>query len=309
VKIAMRKVLITGATGFIGSHCIAPLLASGYEVHALSSQISPRHHAAVTWHQVNLLDIERVANLMATVQPTHLLHLAWYILPGTDYFSAIENFEWVQASLALLQQFHDRGGERVVFVGSDAEYDSNYGYCSTVYTPRNPSTFYGKCKNSLYSLFEAYTHQTGLSGAWARFFCPYGPHEHPQRLIPTAICALLERRSARFSHGQQIRDFLYVQDCADALVTLLNSSMTGALNIASGQPTSLRTVISTIARKLNGEDLVLLGALPPRPIDPPLVVADVRRLTDELGWKPEYSLETGLAQTIEWWQVRQKVSH
>ncbi len=304
----MRKVLITGATGFIGSHCLAPLLARGYEVHALSSQISARHQADVVWHQADLLDNEQIAHLMAVVQPTHLLHLAWYILPGTDYFSAIENFAWVQASLELLQQFHDRGGERVVFVGSDAEYDANYGYCSTVHTPRNPSTFYGKCKNSLYSLFEAYIHQTGLSGAWARFFCPYGPHEHPQRLIPTAICALLDRQSARFSHGRQIRDFLYVQDCADALVTLLDSSMTGAINIASGQPTSLSTAISTIARKLNGEDLVLMGALPPRANDPPLVVADVRRLTDELGWQPQHSLETGLERTIEWWQVRQKLA-
>ncbi len=301
----MSKVLITGATGFIGSHCLLPLLAKGFEVHAISSQPCKNQSADVVWHQVNLLDVETIAKLIFTVQPTHLLHLAWYVLPG-NASSAIESFYWVQASLELLKQFHEQGGERVVFVGSDYEYDWNYGYCSEVVTPRNPSTFYGACKNSLFSLFEAYTHRTGLSAAWARFFSPYGANEHPQRLVPTAICALLGREPARFSHGQQLRDFLYVEDGADALVELSNSSITGAINIASGQPTALKTVISTIASKLDGEDLVLLGAIPPRPNDTPLVVADIRRLTDELGWKPKYSLDTGLDKTIEWWQAHLK---
>jgi nucleoside-diphosphate-sugar epimerase len=298
----MSKVLITGATGFIGSHCILPLLAQGFEVHAISSAPCEHQSADVVWHQANLLDVETISKLIFTVQPTHLLHLAWYVIPG-NASSAIESFYWVQASLELLKQFHEQGGERVVFVGSDYEYDWNYGYCSEAVTPRNPSTFYGTCKNSLFSLFEAYTHSTGLSGAWARFFSPYGANEHPQRLVPTAICSLLKREPARFSHGKQIRDFLYVQDGADALVALLHSSITGAINIASGQPTALKTVISSIAHKLNGEDLILLGAIPPRPNDTPLVVADIRRLTNELGWQPQYSLDTGLDKTIEWWKV------
>jgi nucleoside-diphosphate-sugar epimerase len=296
----MSRVLITGATGFIGGHCILPLLAKGFEVHAISSEPNENQSADVVWHQVNLLDLDTIAKQIASVQPTHLLHLAWYVLPGKAS-SAIESFYWVQASLELLKQFHEQGGERVIFVGSDAEYDSNYGYYSEAFTPRNPHTFYGVCKNSLFSLFEAYTHKTGLSGAWARFFNPYGPNEHPQRLVPTAICSLLDREPARCSHGQQIRDFLYVEDGADALVSLLNSSIAGAINIASGQPTALKTVISTIARKLDGEDLVLLGAIPPRPNETPLIVADISRLTNELGWQPKYSLDTGLDKTIEWW--------
>jgi nucleoside-diphosphate-sugar epimerase len=296
----VSKVLITGATGFIGSHCILPLLERGFEVHALSTQPGKRQFPDVVWHQANLLDTETIANVLSTVQPTHLLHLAWYVVPGLAS-NAIESFYWVQASLELLDRFHQQGGERVVFIGSDAEYDSNYGYYSELHTPRHPSTFYGMCKNSLFSLFEAYTHRTGLSGAWARFFSPYGANEHPHRLVPTAICSLLRREPARFSHGRQLRDFLYVQDGADAVVELLTSSMTGAINIASGQPTALKTVITTIARKLDGEDLVLLGAIPPRPDDTPLIVANIARLTDELKWQPKYSLDTGLDKTIEWW--------
>jgi nucleoside-diphosphate-sugar epimerase len=300
----MNKVLVTGATGFIGSHCLSPLLAKGFEVHALSSQPPQDLTAAgdIQWHHANLLDVEAIAKLVSTVQPSHLIHLAWYVVPGMAA-TAIESFDWVQASLELLKQFYQQGGERVVFVGSDAEYDNRYGYCSELLTPRHPSTFYGRCKNSLFSLFEAYNHQTELSGAWVRFFSPYGPREHPRRLVPSVICSLLNRQPAHCSHGKQIRDFIYVQDAADALVVLLNSSVTGAINIASGSPTSLAFVINEIARRLNGEDLIRLGAIPPHPHDTPLVVADVRRLTHEVGWQPKHSLETGLDRTIEWWEA------
>ena len=118
----MSKVLITGATGLIGSHCLLPLLAKGFEVHATSSLSCEHQSADVRWHQVNLLEIETIAQLLSTVQPTHLLHLAWYVLPR-NAASAIESFYWVQTSLELLRQFHEQGGERVVFVGSDYEYD------------------------------------------------------------------------------------------------------------------------------------------------------------------------------------------
>jgi nucleoside-diphosphate-sugar epimerase len=297
----MNKVLITGATGFIGSHCLIPLLTRNFEIHAVSSMPHNDASTPVIWHQSNLLDLEKISKLIATVKPTHLLHLAWYVTPAKAS-GAIESFSWVQASLELLKQFHYHGGERVVFVGSEYEYDLNYGYCSESLTPKNPSTFYGICKSSLCLLFEAYSHKTGLSSAWARFFSPYGPNEHIQRLVPTVIRSLLKREPARCSHGKQIRDFLYVQDGAEGLVTLLDSPISGQINIASGQPTTLRTVIAEIARQLDGENLVLLGAIPPLPSDTPLVVADIRRLNNELGWQPKFSLEAGLEKTIEWWK-------
>ncbi|ALG68704.2 NAD-dependent epimerase/dehydratase family protein [Beggiatoa leptomitoformis] len=94
---------LTGAAGFIGRQCIVPSLNKGYEVHAVYSQINPcLHHEHLYWHQANLLEDAQLKSLIATVKPSHLLHFAWYAVPG-KYWTAKENFEWLQASIALLR--------------------------------------------------------------------------------------------------------------------------------------------------------------------------------------------------------------
>jgi len=291
---------VTGATGFIGRHALAPLMAGGDEVHAVTIDDPVEGASEVVWHQADLLDPGSVADLLATVRPTHLLHFAWYVTPG-EYVTSLENFRWVQASLELLRRFGENGGQRVVMAGSCFEYDLRYGYCSERVTPLEPDTLYGTCKRALHALLEAFAGRAGLSQAWGRIFYLYGPHEYPQRLVPSVIRALQAGETARCSHGCQIRDFLHVQDVAGAFVALLRSDVTGPVNIASGQPVALKEVIARIAARLNAEDRVHLGALPAPANEPPLIVADTRRLRDEVGWRPEYDLERGLEQTIGWY--------
>lgn len=297
----MKKVLLTGATGFIGRQCLPLLLAHNYEVHATSSQSSPDGADEVYWHQVDLLDTQEIARLVASVKPTHLLHFAWYVVPG-EYWTASENLRWVQASLDLLQDFERNGGQRVVMAGTCAEYDWKYGYCSESVTPLVPATLYGSCKHGLQNMLDSFARITGLSAAWGRIFFLYGPYEHPKRLVASVISSLLQSTPTRCSHGNQIRDFLAVQDVASAFVTLLESHVVGPVNIASGQPIALRDVIYKIAEKLDCQDLVQMGAIPVAANDPPLLVADISRLTDEVGWRPAYSLDWGLEQTIRWWK-------
>jgi nucleoside-diphosphate-sugar epimerase len=147
----------------------------------------------------------------------------------------------------------------------------------------------------------AFANQASLSAAWGRIFFLYGPHEHPSRLVASVIRALLRGEPAPCSHGNQIRDWLYVQDVADAFVALLNSDVTEPVNIASGQPVSIRDVVYRIAGHLGREDLIRLGAVPTLANEPPFLLADIRRLREQVGWRPKFTLETGLAQTIEWW--------
>ena len=116
------------------------------------------------------------------------------------------------------------------------------------------------------------------------------------------IRSLLQGKVARCSHGNQVRDFLYVEDVADAFVALLNSEVSGPINIASGRPIALRELIYKIAAKFKREDLIQLGAISTPQDEPPLLVADVKRLQDEVGWTPKCDLDTGLEQTIEWWK-------
>jgi nucleoside-diphosphate-sugar epimerase len=297
----MKRVLLTGATGFIGRHCLPTLLASGYEVHTVSARAALAHSPGVHAHQADLLDPAQVAALLASVQPSHLLHLAWYTQPGA-YWTSLENIRWVQASLDLLQAFAAHGGQRVVMAGSCAEYDWTYGYCAERITPLRPATIYGKAKHALQLLEDAFAEQAQISAASGRIFFLYGPHEYPERLVAAVIRALLRGQPARCSHGNQIRDFLYVQDAADAFVALLASDVQGPVNIASGDPITLKQIIYSVADMVAQRGLIQLGALPSPANEPPLLVANIDRLTNEVGWRPAYDLERGLEQTVRWWK-------
>jgi nucleoside-diphosphate-sugar epimerase len=222
-------------------------------------------------------------------------------MPG-KYWTAEENFLWVQVSLELLRQFRECGGQRVVMAGTCAEYDWKYGYLSEFTTPKKPDSPYGICKNALQEMLASYSQVSGISSAWGRIFFLYGTYEHPNRLVSSVIRSLLKGESARCSHGNQIRDFLYVQDVADAFVAVLESDIVGAVNIASGQPIAIKDVVDKIAKKLDSLELIQLGAIPANANEAPFLVADVTRLSKEVGWLPKYNLESGLEQTINWWK-------
>ncbi len=314
----MTRVLVTGATGCIGRHACARLAAQGWEVHGVSSRpqaasadpqadpqapMQPHLQPHVQWHVADLLQPGAAEALTQSVRASHLLHLAWYIAPG-KWAAARENYLWVEASLGLVRAFHASGGARVVVSGSCLEYDWRYGYCTERLTPLEPHTFYGVCKGALAQLVEGYAAIVGLSSAWARIFFVYGPWEHPDRLVASVARSLATGQRARTSHGRQIRDYLYADDIADALVALLASDMRGPVNIGSGEAVTLREIVERLGRLAGRPDLLEIGAIPPAPTDAPLVVANVARLTNELGWRPKTTLDDGLALTLDWWRAR-----
>jgi nucleoside-diphosphate-sugar epimerase len=138
-----------------------------------------------------------------------------------------------------------------------------------------------------------------MSSAWGRVFFLYGPDEYPGRLVPSVINALLKGESALCTHGEQVRDFMYVEDVAAAFVALLGSEVKGVVNIASGTSAPLKDLVHTIADQIGRRDLVELGALPANIDDPAALIADISRLRDEVGFKPRYSLNEGIAITVE----------
>lgn len=292
-----RCVLVTGASGFVGRYSLLPLKALGYDVHAVYSNGNPDGPA--TWHRADLTDAVRTAALLDEVRPTHLLHFAWYAEHG-KYWTSTENLRWVEASLRLLREFAGRGGRRAVLAGTCAEYQWSHGFCSEHVTPTVPATLYGTCKNALQSMAASYAPLAGISLAWGRIFFPYGPYEQPNRLVPSVIRSLLRKETVRCSHGHQYRDFLYVEDCAEAFAALLESAVEGPVNIGSGTPLKIRDVVDALRRIVPGGDSVPVefGAIPSPPDDPPLLVADVRRLAGEVGWHPTRSLEDGLDLTV-----------
>jgi nucleoside-diphosphate-sugar epimerase len=297
----VKRVLVTGASGFIGQHTLAPLESRGFEVHATSRHPAEPSVGAVNWHVANLLDLDEQKRLLALVRPTHLLHLAWFVVPG-QLITSPENYDWVTASLALVRAFIEHGGQRSVVCGSGYEYDWNYGYCSEKLTPLVPDTVYGASKHALDVLLRSLAESTGTSAAWGRVFFLYGPDEHPKRLVSSVIRSLLSGQPAPCSHGRQIRDYMHVQDVADGLVRVLDSEITGAVNVCSGRATALRDIVLGIGRLLGRPELVQLGAIPARSNDKALVVGDNQRLVAELGYEEKFDLESGLTQTIDWWR-------
>jgi nucleoside-diphosphate-sugar epimerase len=280
-------------------------VAPGWETHAVTSGSTPPAFDGVTWHHANLLDREDGDRTMADVLPSALIHLAWYVAPG-QWATALENLDWVEASMRLVRAFHTHGGCRAVVAGSGLEYDWRYGYCTESRTPLAPHTVYGTAKHALRLLLETYAARTGLSLAWPRIFFLYGPHEHPARLVATVVQSLLNGQRAHCSHGRQIRDYLYVGDVADACVRLLESECEGPINIASGQPISLRALATRAGEIIGRPELIDFGAIPAAATDAPFVVADVERLSSQLAWSPSFSLDEGLAATVAWWQQQLK---
>ena len=112
-----KRILLTGARGFIGRACVPALLNRGYDVHAVGQGSAPPSAASVRYHRCDILDRRAMAELMRAVAPTHLLHCAWNVTHGV-YWTAPDNLDWLCASISLLQEFAAVGGKRAVGVGS-----------------------------------------------------------------------------------------------------------------------------------------------------------------------------------------------
>lgn len=294
----MKKVLLTGASGFLGRHCLPLLESRGYEVHAVTSHQPQQSRLPVCWHKADLLIPGRATELIAKVSPDYLLHFAWYTVPG-KYWESMENLRWVQASLELLRAFSEIQGKRVVMAGSCAEYDWTKEECCERDTALLPATLYGVCKNALQSILFRSSRQAGLSSAWGRIFFMYGPGEPASRLVSSVIIALLRGAMAQCTNGLQVLDFLHVEDAASAFVDLLESDVQGPVNIASGAPLSVKFIVERIAQKMDRADSIRFGGLAPS-AGPSRLFANIQRLRGEVGWSPRTSLDKGLDQMIAW---------
>ena len=297
----MKRVLVTGANGWIGRHVIKTLMEKNYEVHAVSRSKVENGSLKCKWYEADLLQVQETRNLIQTVKPTHLLHLAWESTPG-QYWGSLNNYLWVQASMELIYHFVKYGGKRAVLAGTCAEYDWKYGYLSEDMTPCSNKTPYAATKNAVQSLIHSFSETVGLSSAWGRIFFLYGPKEHPTRLVSSVITSLLKNREALCTHGEQYRDFLHVQDVADAFVALLESNIQGRVNIASGHSIQVKELIDKIANKLGKPELIKLGAIPFSEQEPLFIGANTKLLREEVKWSPKFDLDTGIDQTISWWE-------
>jgi nucleoside-diphosphate-sugar epimerase len=258
----------------------------------------------VTWHRGDLLEVGTAEALVAAVRPDRLLHLAWYAEPGR-FWDSPENLRWVEASLRLLRAFGDQGGRRAVLAGTCAEYDwSGSVVCSEDSTPLAPATLYGVSKDATRRIVSAFADLAGFGLAWGRIFLLYGPGEAPRRLLPLVTTALLAGETAKVTEGTHVRDFMHVDDVARAFAALLDSDVQGAVNIASGVGVEVREIVGLVGAAVGRPDLIEFGAAPQRPGEPAVLVADVQRLREAVGFHQRYGLAEGVRNAVDWWRAK-----
>jgi nucleoside-diphosphate-sugar epimerase len=294
----IATVLATGSSGFLGRYCVAELARQGFCIHAVSRRDPGVTARGIVWHAVDLRSDGAARKLIATLRPTHLLHLAWIATPGL-YSSAPDNLDWLDASLALVRAFGEHGGRRLVGVGSAAEYHAGERPCSEDETPIRPVTLYGRCKSAMWMAAEACAQRYGFSAAWGRVFVPYGPGDAHGRLIPSLVAAFTAGQPIELTDGRQIRDFIYAPDVAALLVRLLDApEATGAFNVGTGRGVAVREVIERVADRFNARGLVRLGVRAKHHGEPSSLVADMAKVERLLDWRASTSLESGLERTF-----------
>lgn len=290
------RVLLTGASGFLGRHVIQSLRHQGIETVALGRQC-PREGGVTDFLTADLLTTPDMAALVQAAGATHLLHLAWFAEHGR-YWTSPLNLRWVEASMRLVEAFCANGGQHVVVAGSCAEYDWTYGYCREDHTPLQAATLYGTAKDATRRLVMAICAQHQVPCAWGRVFLPFGAGEVAQRLIPSLIAVFRGQRAPFGVNASAYRDFLHVSDVAQGFRCLLQRGANGAFNISSGQATLLADLVRALADLLDADAQAVLGLTSARPGEPHLLVGANDRI-QALGWQPTLSLAQGLRLVVE----------
>ncbi len=316
------RLLLTGASGFFGSNLIdllqsptdgrasaGPAASSPaeLELHIIqrSGGAGPQQAidtgvGAPQIHRADLFDHEAVAALCQRIQPTHLCHMAWLGPETTDRYRSPENQRWVAASKGLFDAFASAGGQRLVHLGSCIEYGNGASGTRVETQPLDPDTAYGEAKAELSTHVMSLGDQ--LSTAIARpFFC-YGPHEQPDRLVPSLVLGLAKGETIDLTEGRQRRDYLDARDVAAALLALLVSDATGPFNIGSGVGVEVRSIAERLGRISGRPELLNFGARPDGADSAAEIVADIGRITAATAWRPSISLDQGLSHAWAWWR-------
>ncbi len=300
------KILLTGPTGFIGSAFTLLALSRGHRIAglALPEEKIPPHlppHENLRWLRGTLDDApwREIEEFGADV----CIHMAWITTPGI-YLESPENFKFRDASLKFLREVNRLGTNHIVGLGTCVEYQITNEILSEDKTPVEPTTPYAQCKNDLRVALEKEATERGFVFAWTRVFYPYGPREHPSRLCSSIIQKLSRDEKIVLKTPDSTKDYIFIEDLAGALLTVVEKKFSGAINLGTGVGVSVKEIATTLEEILDKRGLVET-ANPPQTDPLGFVVADVGKLKS-LGWRQCVTMEDGLKRLVEEVQVPTK---
>jgi nucleoside-diphosphate-sugar epimerase len=296
------RVLVTGASGFIGRPLVQALVEQGWPVVGASRTRPGRDPGVADWIETDLLT-QDPRGLAAAARAETLIHLAWIATPGL-YGHSLENLDWLRASAALSAAFLAEGGRRLVGAGTCLEYDLDPE------SSTGPRTLYAAAKHACRLVFERQVAAVSRASlAWTRIFFLLGPDDHPDRFAPGLARRLAAGEAATVSQGLVERDFIDVRDCARAIAGLAGVEASGTFDIASGRGWRLRDLAEAIAAKAGRPDLLRIDPALDRTGEPPRLVGDPEALRLAAGVAPIYSIDQSIADLLSHWENRAPNAH
>jgi UDP-glucose 4-epimerase len=295
-----KTVLVTGATGFLGKNLIIQLLEMGTEIYVLARDCAklPKGLNCIQ-ADLSTVDISKIFDHFNKLDV--VFHLAAAGVKGQDDNTIFDVN--TTKSLQLLTKASECGVKTFIAAGTYFEFGDQQSPITESAVIR-PKSVYAASKAAFSLLATEVTKNLQLSSIILRIFQMYGPHEDHQRLIPTIIQKLLCNENVPLTAGDQLRDFVYVDDVVDAfLIAGVHKMAPGTslkLNIGSGTSLSVRQVAQHIHRLIDGKGKLLFGAIRQRENAIHCAIADSTQAKSILGWTSQHSIEEGLKKTIEW---------
>jgi nucleoside-diphosphate-sugar epimerase len=283
-SLSRQRILVTGASGFLGSHLCDRLSQLGAEVHA-TSRSPKRADGSLHWWQANLENIDEARQLFRNLSPDILFHLSGYATGAADVAQVLPTFHsQLVSKLNLLIAATELGCQRLIFTASLEEPQSGKGEI----TPGSPYAA-SKWAGGAYARMFHKLYQTPV--VLARIFMTYGPRQNANKIIPSVTLSLLRGEAPLLGSGLRLVDWIYVDDVVDGLLAMAHVPGIEGLtfDLGSGKLMSVRAVVDQLVEHINSRIEPLFDALPDRPVET-VRIADTALAGTTLNWKPATSL-------------------
>jgi nucleoside-diphosphate-sugar epimerase len=305
----MKTVLITGATGFLGSHIVEELINQGFEVVALKRSTSNIWRCNGFNDHIKWINCDNLADAEPEIincNPDILIHAAWSGVKATDRDNWIEQEKNLSFLVFLLEIVKKTKISKIISLGSQAEYGNFEGSIDEKY-PCNSTTAYGANKVCLSILLKSFAEQNKIDWYWIRIFSVFGPREELNWLIPAAINNLLEKKEMKLTPCEQSYDYLFTRDFATGILSIVKNSsrISGIYNMSSGKSIKIKDILSFLEDKISPQqNLLLIGELPYRPNQVMHIQGNSDHFFQTFNFKPAYSVYEGLEETINYYANR-----